>query len=384
MKILHVLSNLDPSSGGVMTVVEGLARAQQALGVSVTVVSNMTGRADEQAVVKKLQDAGIEVAAMPRGYRPTRWAPGMGKQMRSLASGVDLVHIHGIWEEIQHQAAKQCRALGKPYYIAPHGMLDPWSLNQSALRKKIYLALRLREDLNRAAALHFTAAKEAELVKPLQLKPKVIVEANGLDVSDFAKLPGRAGLESWMPEAQDKKVILFFGRLHPKKGLDLLLPAFAQLERDDALLVVAGPCDQAYREKLDAACHELGIAERVMFTGMLGGERRLGALSGADLFVLPSYQENFGMAIIEALICGTAVVISDQINIHDAITEAGVGEVVTTEQAPLVDALQRWLDHDAMRLDAASRGPAFVTERYDWRALAERWLGHYEATVGAA
>lgn len=384
MRILHVLSSLDPAAGGVMTVVQGLSKAQQSQGMAVTVASNLGGSVDEQAVVGDLRDSGVEVLGLPKGYRPTRWSPGMARVLREAIGQQDLVHIHGLWEEIQHQAAVQSRAVGKPYYMAPHGMLDPWCLRQSALRKKLYLSLRLRADLDAASALHFTADQEAELVKPLGLKPPVIVEPNGLDVGAFSTLPGRAGMEAWLEQARGRLVLLFFGRLHPKKGLDLLLPAFAKLRMPDVLLVLAGPCDTAYQQQLQAQCESLGITEQVVFTGMLGGEQRLSVLSGADLFVLPSYQENFGMAIIEALLCGTAVVISDQINIHDAITAAGVGEVIPAEQSALEAALGRWLSDAEKRDAAAVEGPAFVRERYDWASLASRWAWHYQATLQSA
>jgi glycosyltransferase involved in cell wall biosynthesis len=288
------------------------------------------------------------------------------------------VHVEALWEEIQHQGAKIAHRLRVPYVISPHGMLDPWSLSQSRLKKQIYMALRLRRDLNRASALHFTTSIERDLTTPLKLKPPAIVEPNGVDLREFDALPARGAFRARHPQIGERPMVLFLSRVHPKKGLDLLVPAFAAAAPPSAVLVIAGPDSDGYAEQVRASAERAGIGERIIFTGMLRGRDRLEPMVDADLFVLPSYQENFGIVVAEALACGCPVIISDQVNIHPEISAAGVGAVVPTKVEPLADAIKRWMSDDSLRRAAAAKAPAFVRERYDWNQIAQRWIGHYE------
>src|SRR5262249_48936832 len=152
----------------------------------------------------------------------------------------DVVHIHALWEEVQHRAARTAWQRGKPYLIRPCGMLDPWSLAQGRLRKALYLRWRLRTNLNRAAALHFPSQPERALTRPLRLRVPALVEPNGISLEEFADLPARGKFRSGHNIPADGPLILFMSRIHPKKGLDLLVPAFAQLKVPGAILVLAG------------------------------------------------------------------------------------------------------------------------------------------------
>jgi glycosyltransferase involved in cell wall biosynthesis len=158
--------------------------------------------------------------------------------------------------------------------------------------------------------------------------------------------------------------------------LDLLVPAFARL-KTDALLVIAGPDLVNYQPEVQRLATDHGIDDRVLFTGMLRGPQRIEALVAATLFVLPSYQENFGIVVIEALAAGVPVVISDQVNIHAEIAAAGVGGVVPTQVEALAGEMQRWLANRALHQAAKDRAPAFVRDRYDWRQIAQRWKERY-------
>lgn len=287
-----------------------------------------------------------------------------------------VIHIHGLWEEVQCRAARVAQAHRKPYLIRPCGMLDPWSLAQGRWKKSLYLRLRLRSVLDGAAAIHFTTHTEGELTRPLRLRAPALVEPNGLSLEEYASLPPPGTFRLRHGIHPGRLLLLFLSRLHPKKGLDLLLPAFARLV-GDSLLVIAGPDQNDYRATLAAEVARLGLDGRVLFTGMLQGVEKLAALADADLFVLPSYQENFGVAVIEALAAGTPVVLSDQVNIHAEVYAAGVGGVVPTRVEPLAAELQRWLDSGELRRAASSRAVPFVRERFGWDRIAQRWAGHY-------
>jgi len=382
LRVLHVISSLDPRDGGTTTLIDALARAQKSAGLDVSIVSNFAAGFDD-AVVRRLRTAGIPVKLIGPNRHFLAWHPQIAPTLHRLVPGADVVHIHALWEEIQHRAARIAQAEGRPYVFTPHGMLDPWSLNQSRLKKQIYLALRLRRDLNQAAALHYADEAERDLVAPLRLRPRAFVLRHLLDLSEFQQLPPRGNFRSEVGVPDNRLLLLFLSRLHPKKGLDLLLPAFARLKRDDVSLVLAGPGPEDYVQSLRARAAELGIASRVIFSGMMAGPRRIAAFVDADLFVLPSYQENFGLVVIESLAARTPVVISDQVNIHRQITSAAVGEVVRTNVDELSAALARWLGDADLRTAAANRARRFVAEQYDGPGIAQEWAEFYRSLVAA-
>lgn len=372
LRVLHVIPGLDAHIGGPAAALAGLAQAQQRLGMDVRVLTTSWHGCDF-APIERLRTQGISVGAVGPAPR--------SRELRSAAdSGVidiDIVHIHGLWEEVQHQAAVAARRAGVPYIFRPCGMLDPWSLNQKYWKKRLYLNWRLRRDLNRAAAIHYTADLERDLASPLKLRPPSIVEPNGVDLKEFQTLPVCGTFRSRYDIDAACPLVLFLGRLHPKKGIELLLSAFAEAAPAPAILAIVGPGEQAYRERLEQLAVEAMIRERVSFVGMLRGADRVAALADADLFVLPSYQENFGIAVVEALAAGTPVVISDQVNIYREIAAAGVGGVVQTSVEPLAAELRRWLTDEPLRQRSAERARAFVWDHYDWDAIARQWVQHY-------
>jgi glycosyltransferase involved in cell wall biosynthesis len=261
-------------------------------------------------------------------------------------------------------------------------MLDPWSLSQGALKKKLYLALRLRRHLNRAAAVHFTTPVERDLVRPLGLKAPAIVEPIGVDLAEFAPLPPRGAFRARFAQIGDRPVVIFLGRLHRKKGLDLLIPAFARAAIHDAVLVLAGPDDGNYRPIVERMIEAERIGSQVIFVGMLHGRQRIEALVDSELFVLPSYQENFGIAVVEALAAGVPVIISDQVNIHQEVREAGGGSVVPLRAEAICTELVRWMADKNLRRQAGERGQTLVRERYDWSRIARNWFEHYALICG--
>ena len=380
MRVLHVLPTIDPVQGGPVSVILGLAPAQVAAGLEVTVLA--THRAGEDvAVAGRLRDGGVRVELVGPATGPLRRHPALKSAVRAAVAKADVVHVHAVWEEVQHQAARAALRAGVPYLVTPHGMLDPWSLSQSRLKKALYYAWRLRATLRRARALHFTTETEADLVAPLRLGTPPLVETLGVDLAEFEQLPPPGEFRSRYDLA-DRPLLLFLGRIHPKKGLDLLIPAFADAKLDDVLLVIAGPDGDGYRAKVEAEVAARGLMGRVLFTGMLRGRDRVSALADADLFVLPSYQENFGIAVVEALAAGTPVLISDQVNLWRDVAEAEVGGVVRADARQLAVELRRWMTNSALRTAAAGRARPLVWRRYDWRQIAARWVRHYAEVIG--
>lgn len=382
MKVLHVASSIDLRDGGVAMALIGLASAQQLNGCDVTVVATQTSDIDDTGT-GMLRKAQVQVEVIGPVQGSLRRHPQMFSTLTRLIANVQIVHIHGLWQEIEHQAAYISRQQRKPYLISPHGMLDPWCLSQSRLRKKAYMLWRQRKDLDAARALHFTTPTELELVSPLKLQPETIVETNGLDLSEFELLPGKEEFRDRFPLVGGRRIVLFLSRLHHKKGLELLIPAFALCHQPEMVLVLAGPCDESYLLQLKSLTRQHGVENQVVFTGMLHGRERIAALVAAELFVLPSYQENFGLVVAESLAAGTAVVISDQVNIHEQISAAGVGGVVPLRIEAIAAEIGRWMGDDELRREAAARARPFARAHYDWREIGARWAAHYARLVAS-
>jgi len=295
----------------------------------------------------------------------------------------DIIHIHNVWENLQHHTARAAFAAGVPYLIRPCGMLDPWSLRQSKWKKRIMLALRVRGNLSRAAAIHYTTATERDLARPLKLKRPAIVEPNGVLLEPEIRFTGDDLRRRF--KLGPGPVVLFFARLHPKKGVRVLVDAFSRvLERWDCdnrrpTLLLAGPDESGTRAEIERQLASLPGRNQVLFTGLLNGDDKLMALQGSDLFALPSYQENFGISVVEALAGGTPVLISDQVNIYREIEAAGVGAATPVDAAAFANALYDWLTDTPRRSAAAAKAAEWAQTTYNWDTIANRWSEHYES-----
>jgi len=361
--------------------IRGLGSAQVAAGLDVTVVATWKDQLSLKTA-EEFRAAGMKVHLLGPARGPLSAHSQLAGAVHEAMEQSEVCHIHALWEDIQHLGAREAVKRGVPYIIRPCGMLDPWSLRQSKWKKRLYMAWRLRRDLQQAAALHFTAAAERDLTRPLKLSTPAIVEPNGVDLKEFEHLPPRGTFRARYPAIGDRPMVLFLSRVHPKKGLDLLVRALAQSSHPEAMLVISGPDWENHTAQIQQLVHSLGLADRVIFTGMLHGRQRIEAMVDADLFALTSHSENFGVAVVEALAAGTPVVISDQINIYQEIAAAGVGAAVSLDVPTITQTLDRWLGDKALRQSAAGRCREFVWKNYDWNQIARRWVEHYTRLTG--
>ena len=382
MRVLHVMGWLDPVMGGTTFALAGIAEAQQAAGLEVTVA--FTHRVDaDMEVAEHLRGCGVAVHPIGPVRGPLLGHSEINPVLRSLIPRMDVVHTHTVWEQIQHRACREAQDKGVPYLISPHGMLDPWSLSQRRWKKRLYLMWRLQRNIDEARAIHCTTTMERDLLMPLLRRTEAVVEPLGVHLREFEVLPESGRFRAAHPEIGVRPIVLFLSRIHYKKGLDLLIPAFAQAKTNEAVLVIAGPDADGYRKSLDEMIASYGIESRVVFTGMLHGTERIEAFVDAEIMVLPSYQENFGIVVVEALASGTPVIISDQVNIWKDIAPAGVGSVVPTRVDALVEQLDRWLHDSTLRESAADRARPFVWETYDWNKIGKRWIDRYRQLAAA-
>jgi len=356
MRVLHVLPTRAAEYGGPIRVAQEFQRQLAPHGVSCDL----------------FPEAGVEPPQRLAYY------PGL-RASASLAAAIrraDLVHVHGLWTLPTSAAAACARLFGKAYIVTPHGMLDHYSVRQSGGKKQVYAAVVERRTLRGASALHFFNAEEAEEAQDFMPLPRYFLLPNGVDVAAFSDLPGRDALEQLVPAARGKTVALYLGRIHPKKGLDVFLPAMAKMADPELLLIVAGPDEGGYRREVEALAASLGISAQVHFAGAVEGEAKRRMLGGSDFFILPSHQEGDSVAIKEALAAGLAVLISDRCH-QPEVQEADAG-VVT---ADTVEGVTRGLAIMLRPDERAARGAAAreFARRFDAAALAIRLARIYQA-----
>jgi len=310
------------------------------------------------------------------------YSPALSQWVAGHIKNYDLLHFHGIYLHGLVSTFPKARRLGVPYIIRPMGQLADWSMSQGRLRKLTYWRLLGRRLLNGASAIHYTAESEREEAEQLGIRAPGVVIPLGLEENDF-NLPPLGAFREKHPRIDGRKIVLFMSRLHPVKGLELVIEAVKSLsgDRDDFVLVIAGEGSKTYEEKLRHMVQTLGLPDRVIFVGFVDGEAKRALLRDADIFSLASHHENFGMAIVEAMAAGIPVIVSDQVNIHHEIADAGAGLVIRLDSAGLVPAMKRLLDDDSLRRQMGKRARNLVEERFRWRQIAPRLIALYQSVM---
>lgn len=355
MKVLLSATSLAPRYGGPAFSVSRLALALGTAGAQVGLWSADGSVADTPLLP---QDAPI-----------TRLEGTEPQALRSFAP--DLVHDNGLWLPHNHRLALACRGLSLPRLVSTRGMLEPWARRHKKWKKDIAWLAYQRRDVRNAHGLHATAAQEAENLERLGLGVPVHLIPNGVDVP----VPGKPA------SAGQGRTALFMGRLYPVKGLPLLIEAWSRVRPAGWRLVLAGPDEAGHRAELEVLIGQQGLGSAISFVGSLQGEAKQAALFGADLFILPTHSESFGMAIAEALAHGLPV-----------LTTVGAPWPVLAERAmgwrtPIsVDGLAAGLA-EATSLDESvlkamgARGRHFVTAEFGWEGVARQFLATYAAIV---
>jgi glycosyltransferase involved in cell wall biosynthesis len=343
-RVLQIISSMNPDFGGPQEATAQIARSLQALAIPSDIATLDDPRASWG------------------GERVIRLGPGRLGQycyserlipwLRSNARHYTAVVIHGLWQYHGFAAWRALAGTGVPYYVFTHGMLDPWFKRQyplKHLKKQLYWPWAEYRVLRDAQAVLFTTEEERQLARSSFDRYRVNEAVVGFGIADpqagdRAEL--RASFLRRYPQLQGKRIVLFLGRLHPKKGCDLLIDAFAAIaHREPTLqLVMAGPGQEALRAELLQQAQRLGIADRICWTGMIQGETKWGAYHSAEVFALPSHQENFGISVAEAIACRVPVLISNKVNIWREIAAERCGLVADDTPAGTQQLLEKWLD----------------------------------------
>jgi len=393
VKILHVIPSFAPAwrYGGPISAAYGMTRALVRSGHEVTVfTTNLDGAGVLDVPIAK----PVEVDGVETWYFPVQWprwyyySRELNRQLINHAADFDVVHIHSIFLWPTTAAARACRNAGVPYVSRPAGMLQADHLSTSylsnarsltsRLKKQLYLKTVGKSDINGAAALHFTSKSELDSSNPGKYAPRKFVASLGVDLplADHTASDSLFKKESIHSE---KQVILFLSRLDPVKGLDVLAHAMQLLlSRDDWQLVVAGEGTGDYRQVLEKDFAQRGLAQRVEFTGMVVGENKWRTLSNADIFVLPSYQDSFGVSAVEAMAVGLPVVVSDRVGISDAITSSSAGLVVPLKADALAASIETLLEDKQLQSQMGQNGRILTKREFSWDAVIDQTIGMYQ------
>jgi len=394
VKVLSVVVGVGARAGGIAPFVGGSAHELARLGSEVTVVGTDLALAPWGVLRRQrrispdewhpsLRD--IDTRLFPARFpRRMAYSPTLGRAIRRIASDFDLVHIHNLWQFPQFTAYRAAREAGLPYVVSPHGALAPFLRRRGRLRKRLMSALWQDEMLSQARLIHLTTETERELIGDVAAQvPRAVVPC-GVNVGEFATLPSPDVFRRRRLAGYDGELILFLGRITQKKGLDRLIRAFAEVRRvRPCRLAVVGPDDEGLLPSLRAIARELGLLDHIHFLDPVYGEERLAALSSADVWALPSHAENFGIAVVEAMAAGCAVLTTPEVDISSEIRAANAGVIADGKPREFAEALTRLLADEAARRDVGRRASAFA-RRYDWTAVGPELLQMYRRAAGSS
>jgi glycosyltransferase involved in cell wall biosynthesis len=379
------MSHVDPQFGGIAATVPQLCSATESAGGH---DCPLVGFCDDAEFGHMAPASRSRALQLPPSRMRWMVDTALRNRLKQIVRGAGGVHIHGIWEPHCAVTASLARSCKTPYMISAHGMLDDWALGHKRLKKALYAALLETKNLQRAACLRALTRDEVANYRSIGVQAPVAVVPSGISVPDGVTA------ESFLatfPQLAGKRVVLFMGRLHPKKGLTLLLRAWYQLgaSRGDTHLVIAGPDSDNLLVTLQQMTDELALRDSVTFTGMLRSELKWSALAAADLFVLPSYSEGFSVAVLEALAMCVPALVSTPCHFPE-VAEANCGWVIEPETEPLEKALRDYLQTGPAELKSMGiKARALIEQRFTWpvvgRQMAEvyDWLegGQTPATV---
>lgn len=386
LRLLQVAGTLDPAYGGPCVVVNELTRSLTDMGHSVDVVTLDPPSAKWLA----------QVPGHPYALGPSRGRYGYARHLSGWldqhAADYDACTVHGIWQYQSLAVRAACRRIRVPYFLFVHGALDPWfraHYPRKHAKKALYWRLFEHRTFRDAEAVLYTCEEEMALART-SFAPYQATEAiTRIGIDDPSGNPSsqRQTFLTRYPHLRGKRILLFLGRLHPKKGCDLLIEAFSQVcHRDESMrLVIAGPDEDETERGLRALADSLEVGDRITWTGMLDGDMKWGAYRVADAFLLTSHSENFGIAIAEALACELPVLITDKVNIWREIESTGAGFVEADTTAGASTLLHRWLDlSDLERTEMRQHARACFLENFEAHNTARSFVSTVAAAVGKA
>lgn len=387
MKILQIVPSISLIYGGPSQMILGLSPALVRAGAEVTILTtNTNGDSGQESLDVPLnvpiQQDGYEIIYFRCApFRRYKFSVDLLKWLKNNAKNFDIAHIHALFSPVSSIAATICRQQNLPYILRPLGTLDPADLQKKKQLKKLYTAILERANIAGAAAIHFTSEQEAKISERFGVNTNDLVIPLGVipsknkteDVKNKFNIP------------MDKTVILFMSRIDPKKGLNLLIPALEKLliAGFDFHFVLAGtnPQDPSYEQKIRSEIANSPLKDYTTITGFVTGESKTGLLQTADLFVLPSYYENFGIAVAEAMVAGIPVVISDQVHIYQQVIDSQSGWVGKTDVESIFELLTTALSNSEECQRRGLNAQDYALQNFSWDAIAKQVLQAYTQII---
>ena len=325
-------------------------------------------------------------------FRRYKFSLGMLRWLIRNAPAYDLAHIHALFSPVSSAAATIARFRGLPYLLRPLGTLDPADLNKKRRLKQIYVSFLEGPNIAGAAALHFTSPQEAEVSKRFGHTTHDVVIPLGVSQTGLADSEAFKGQTASVRDRfnipSHRPIVLFMSRIDPKKGLDLLLPALERLveQAEDFHFILCGsnPQDRIYEQHVQNSIQASPLAARTTITGFVSGELKAALLRESDVFVLPSYYENFGIAVAEAMLAGRPVVVSEGVYIWPDIKTGDAGWVCSCQMESLADALHQALQNEVERRRRGVNAKNYALEHYSWSAIADQTIQTYEQILKSA
>ena len=385
MKILQIVPSVSLVYGGPSQMVLGLSKALADEGIDVTLVTtNANGDQGQPPLDVPLktpikQDGYEIIYFQCYPFRRYKFSLGLLHWLINHISEYDLAHIHALFSPISTAAATVARWKQLPYILRPLGTLDPADLRKKQQLKKFYGHLLEKPNLAAAAGIHFTSQKECDISHRFGTKTNDLVVPLGVEIA--RQLPPLGITRQNLGISTDQPLLLFMSRIEPKKGLDLLLPALEALLSQglNFHFVLAGtnPQDRKYVDYIQKKIKDSPLNNITTITGFVEGEMKVGLLQDSDLFVLSSYYENFGIAVVEAMAFATPVVISDQVYIWQEIDRAKAGWICNCSGEDLIAKLKLAINNKAEMKQRGLNAAKLVSQKYSWQAIAREMIEVY-------
>ncbi|MEO1146914.1 MAG: glycosyltransferase [Cyanobacteria bacterium J06638_22] len=388
MRVLHVIASVADIRGGPSRAILDMVNALNYAGVDAEIATTNDAGSSllDVPLYERVQYQGVPVYFFPRFSPPVHairefafsWP--LAQWLWNHLDDYDLVHVHALFSMPCTLTMVLARLKNIPYILAPHGLLCRWSLQQSAQRKATYLRLIEHANLNHSAGLHLNSQLEQRELEAVQLTAPSFVLSHGLHPAELIP-DARQKLRTMLKLAPDEPIILFLSRLHPKKGLDLLIAALSQLRHRRFTFVIAGSGDSDYEVEIDQLLQDHRLSDRTCRVGFVEGEKKNICLQGADLFVLTSHSENFGVVVLEALASRLPVVLTPGVALSDLINTHQLGAVAELNEGAIAKSIEHLLNNPDLRTSIGDRARPLVLERYTWNAIGTQLGDRYKTAL---